>query len=538
MKLCAIVPSHDHYRAIGQVVRRLREAGLPVFVVDDGSGEPAASTIAALDDPANSIIVRRLPVNQGKGAAVIEGFRLAQKAGFSHALQVDADGQHDLGALPDLIALARTHPEALISGQPAYDDSIPAGRKIGRWITHVWVWIETLSFRISDSMCGFRIYPLAAVTELLAEEKVGRRMDFDTEIMVRLFWRGVPVHMLPVKVIYPPDNTSNFRMIADNVRISWMHTRLVYRMLLRLITPRRHARHWAAIGERGSYWGIRCCAAAYRLFGPRVSKALLAPIVLYFLATGREQRAASRAFLTRALGRPPSFGESFRHFTAFAGRAIDTFAAWIGALPADAVAVADRETLDKAIADPRGALMVIAHIGNVDLARALLPKNTRDRLTLLVHTRHAVHYNRVMSEYRPEAAMNIIQVTEIGPDTAVHLKAKVEDGGWVVIAGDRTPVLSQGRISRVPFFGEPAAFSHGPWILAALLACPVYLLSCLPDGTRHVLRLEPFAEEVVLPRATREAALTELTGRYAARLEQQARQTPFQWFNFFDFWAR
>jgi len=538
LRVCAVVPSHDHYLVIGNVVQRLREAGLPVFVIDDGSGEPAASVIAGLQDDANGVVVRRFPVNQGKGAAVIEGFRLASEAGFSHALQIDADGQHDLGAVPRLVALAQAHPEALISGQPAYDASIPTGRKIGRWITHVWVWIETLSFQISDSMCGFRVYPLASTQALLAEEKVGRRMDFDTEIMVRLFWRGVPVHMLPVNVVYPSGNTSNFRMFADNVRISMMHTRLVCLMILRLVIPRRHARHWAAMGERGSYWGLRLCAAVYRLLGPRACKAVLAPVALYFLLTGREQRSASYGFLMRALGRPPTFAEQFRHFMTFAGRSVDSFAAWIGAVPRDAVTTADPSVLEAAIKDPRGAVMVIAHMGNVDLARALLPSETRARLTLLVHTRHAVHYNRVMSEYRPEAAMNMIQVTAIGPDTAVHLKTKIEEGGWVVIAGDRTPVLSTGRISRVPFFGEDAAFSHGPWILAALLGCPVYLLSCLPDGARHLLRLEPFADSIVLPRGARDAALAELTGRYAARLEQQARQAPFQWFNFFDFWAR
>jgi glycosyltransferase involved in cell wall biosynthesis len=231
-RVCAIVPSHDHWKVVGTVVARLRAAGLAVFVIDDGSGEPARTVLAGLHDEAGGVTVVRLDPNQGKGCAVVAGFRLALAAGFTHAVQVDADGQHDLDALAGLLALSDRYPTALVSAQAVYDETVPLGRRIGRWVTHVWVWIETLSLDIADSMCGFRVYPLAAVGSLLARHGVGRRMDFDPEIMVRLFWAGTPVVMLPVKVIYPPDNTSNFDLLADNWRITRMHTRLVVAMLL------------------------------------------------------------------------------------------------------------------------------------------------------------------------------------------------------------------------------------------------------------------------------------------------------------------
>ncbi len=471
------------------------------------------------------------------GAAVVEGFRLAWEAGFTHALQVDADGQHDLDALPALLARAAERPDALVSGQPLYDASIPVGRKIGRWITHVWVWIETVSLRITDSMCGFRVYPLAAVRSLLSEETVGRRMDFDTEIMVRLFWRGTAVEMVPVKVIYPPGNSSNFDLLRDNWRISKMHARLVFAMLRRLVGPPRASRHWAAMAERGAYWGLRFCAAAYLLLGRRGCRVVLAPVALYFFLFGGEQRRASRLFLGRALNRPPSLAEGYRHFFSFASRALDSFIAWTGGIAQDAVRAADPEALAAFCADPRGAVLVVAHLGNVDLARALLDEKTRARLTVLVHTRHAVNYNRMLREFRPDAAMNLIQVTEIGPETAIDLKDRVERGEWVVIAGDRTPVRSRGRVSRVPFLGAEAAFSHGPWVLAAVLGCPLRLLFCLREGAGWRLTLEPFAEQVVLPRRDRDAALRGYAAAYAARLEDFARRAPFQWYNFFDFWA-
>jgi predicted LPLAT superfamily acyltransferase len=547
VKICAIVPSHDHHAVIEQVVAQLRQAGLPVFVIDDGSSDPTRSVIAALHDAANGVVVTRLDPNRGKGAAVIRGFELALAAGFTHALQVDADGQHDLDALPRLLAAARQHPEAVICGRPHYDRSIPLGRRVGHWITDFWVWIETLSFRVIASMCGFRIYPLAAVQPIMEREGVGQRMDFDTSILVRLFWRGTPPLLVPVKVIYPEGNSSNFKLLADNWRVTKMHTRLVITMLLRLPSILAHrpprlatnVSHWSGLRERGTLWGLHFTAAVYRLLGRRACEALLVPVVAYFytVVAGQEQRQGSRAFLTRALGRRSGFRDGYRHFFSFAVGALDTFAAWTGRLPPGVVEPDDADVLRRIVSDPRGALFVISHLGNADLARALLDRATLNRLTLLVHTRHAANYNRLLREFRPEAGLNMIQVTEVGPDTAIDLQDKVERGGWIVIAGDRTPVTGQGRVSTVSFMGADAAFSEGPWILGSLLHCPVYLMFCLRRGRGYRLIMEPFADRIILPRAGRKNALRDYIARYAMRLEHHARAVPYQWFNFFDFWA-
>jgi predicted LPLAT superfamily acyltransferase len=523
------------------MVERLRAFGLPVLIVDDGSAEPAASAMAALHRPEDGITVHRRPVNGGKGAAVMEGFRLAAAAGFTHAVQVDADGQHDLDALPRLLAAAQAQPCAVVSGKPVYDGSMPLGRRIGRWVTHVWVFIETLSFRISDSMCGFRVYPLEPCLRLMTEEHIGTRMDFDTEIMVRLFWRGVMPVMVPVRVVYPEGNTSNFRMLADNVRISLMHARLVLTMLTRL--PRLVARrssgasaHWADLGERGALWGLGFVAGAYRLLGRRVCAWVMAPIVLYFFLTGTEQRRASRGYLGRVLNRQPSLVEGFRHFMDFAGRALDAFAAWSGAIPAQAMEVGD--FVARAAADPRGALLVVSHHGNTELSHALMDPALRRRLTVLVHTRHAENYNRLLGGHRGEAAARMMQVTEIGPETAIVLRERIEAGEWIAMAGDRVPVLSQGRTGHAAFLGGAAAFSQGPWLLASLLGCPVYLLFCRRTGHgMWSLSLEPFAERIDLPRGRRQDAIAPWVERYAARLERECREAPFQWYNFFDFWA-
>lgn len=238
----AIVPTYRHVQALPRVVGALVSRGLPVVVVDDGNASPESEAIASLHAPDNGVTVVRLPTNGGKGAAVKAGMREGHAMGWSHALQVDADGQHDLDDADAMLALAKAHPAAVICGVPVYDESIPKARKFGREITHFWVRVETLSLEISDSMCGFRIYPLDETVRVLNREFIGNRMDFDTEILVQLNWRGLRVIEHPTRVVYPVDNTSNFRMLWDNVRISLMHTRLAvqapFRAPLRMIRRR------------------------------------------------------------------------------------------------------------------------------------------------------------------------------------------------------------------------------------------------------------------------------------------------------------
>jgi predicted LPLAT superfamily acyltransferase len=313
-------------------------------------------------------------------------------------------------------------------------------------------------------------------------------------------------------------------------------------MLLRLPGILRHrppsihsVQHWAGLAERGALWGLAFVAASYRLLGRRACTWVMAPIVAFFFLTGTRQRVASRAYLARVLNRQPSLADSFRHFMDFAGRALDAFAAWSGAIPRDRMHASRAD----AAFDTRGGLLVVCHHGNAELSHALMDPDLRRRLTVLVHTRHAENYNRLLATHRGEAAARMLQVTELGPDAAMMLRERVEAGEWIAIAADRVPVLSKGRVCRVPFLGDDAEFSQGPWILAALLDCPIHLLFCrrVGDG-QWQLSVEPFADKIELPRGAREQALAGWTARYAARLERECREAPFQWYNFYDFWAK
>lgn len=233
MAVCAIVPVYNHPSTIAAVVAELRAHGLPVMLVDDGSNDSCAEVLLTLAAGDDDIILVRLPSNRGKGAAVLAGAREAVARGFSHGLQIDADGQHDTASVPAAIAQARAHPEAMIIGVPIFDETIPRVRLYGRWLSHVLVWVQTWSLAIRDAMCGFRIYPLTDLNALADRCRIGARMDFDIDVAVRLVWAGVPVQRVAVAVHYPADGVSHFDLWRDNARITWLHLRLLAGMLVR-----------------------------------------------------------------------------------------------------------------------------------------------------------------------------------------------------------------------------------------------------------------------------------------------------------------
>ena len=229
---CAVIPVYNHETAVPAVVDALLAAGLPCVLVDDASSAACSAVLEQLAQ-GEGIHLVRLVVNQGKGGAVMAGLREASALGFTHALQVDADGQHDLRDVATFIQASQLNPQALICGYPQYDASVPKGRLYARYLTHGWVWINSLSLQIPDSMCGFRVYPLPATLALINSVKLGKRMDFDPEILVRLAWRNQPMRWLATRVHYPQDGLSHFRLFHDNALISAMHTKLFFGMLIR-----------------------------------------------------------------------------------------------------------------------------------------------------------------------------------------------------------------------------------------------------------------------------------------------------------------
>ena len=232
--LCLVIPVFNHQTGICNTINKLRDKNLPCIVVDDGSDRSCGAAIEQLAQRYDWLSVIRHTHNLGKGRAVKSGLLAAREQGYSHVLQLDADEQHDLSALDPLIKMSQTCPDHVILGVPQYDESASRMRLASRYVTHVWVWINTLSITIRDSMCGFRIYPVASVTTLIDTTHLGDRMEFDIEVLVKLYWRGQHFRHVRVNTRYPDDGVSHFRLVEDNWRITKMHTRLFFGMLLRL----------------------------------------------------------------------------------------------------------------------------------------------------------------------------------------------------------------------------------------------------------------------------------------------------------------
>lgn len=227
-----IIPVYNHNNRLPGMLDGINNQGWPVVLIDDGSDEPIATHLDQLSSHPNITLLRN-KTNQGKGNAVCRGLHYAARQGGTHALQIDADGQHSVDDIPGMLAASRNTPHAVISGERDYS-AMTGARRHGRKITDFWVHVNTLSSAIHDSMCGFRVYPLAATTALLDHVRVGERMDFDTDILVRLYWRGVPVINIPITIVYEDAIDSHFRLVRDNLRITRMHTRLFLGMLIRL----------------------------------------------------------------------------------------------------------------------------------------------------------------------------------------------------------------------------------------------------------------------------------------------------------------
>ncbi|SBS62376.1 glycosyltransferase family 2 protein [Vibrio atlanticus] len=576
-KACFLIPCFNHGETMPVVVSSLHHFELPIIIVDDGSELTTKQFLAPLVENSNVTLVT-LEQNQGKGGAVKAGIKRAQELGFSHAIQIDADGQHDLDALPALIEASQAKPQRLISGQPVYDDSVPKARLYGRYATHIWVWIETLSLSIKDSMCGFRAYPIDKTQTVLNKYDVGSRMDFDIEILVRLYWEGCDIDFIETRVIYPENGVSHFDALWDNVKISWMHTRLFFGMLPR--APKLIARHfksdsedhltsstqfsesnqaqqipnsteqphWSRTQERGTVLGIKLLLAVYSLLGRGVFNLILRGVMRYYHLTGKRARNASEQYLFQLKTYAeqqnielPAELTSYNHLLSFGHTMLDKLAAWKGDFSVDNLTIHGQEQFESMVENQQGVLILGSHLGNIELCRALGRRHSHIKINALVFTEHAERFNSVMKAVNPQSDLNLIQVTSMGPDTAILLQQKLEQGEWIVIVGDRTSTSKESRSVWAEFLGKEAPFPQGPFMLASVLKAPVFLLFGLRDDSQtkpHFnVYFEHFSDKIELPRKTREQSLQQVVQKYADRLQHYTLKAPLQWYNFFNFWT-
>jgi predicted LPLAT superfamily acyltransferase len=302
------------------------------------------------------------------------------------------------------------------------------------------------------------------------------------------------------------------------------------------------SKHWSTIAETGTILGMRILLMCYRLFGHKGFRLFMAPVILYFYLKQSSIRSNSKDYLKRVAPFLPENERKkltpFRHFWTFGEILLDKFLVWTGQINNRDVVFETPETFLKLDTSNSGGIIVVSHLGNTEICSALAHQLPDIKVTMLVYTKHAQKFNSMMKRVNENASIELIQVTDMSPATAMILSERVEAGEFIVIAGDRTPVNNGGRVSVVDFLGDQAELPQGAFILANLLRCPVYFMFCLKQNSIYHIYLEVFSEKLVMARKERERKLEEAVAHYAKRLEYYCQLAPLQWFNFFPFWEK
>ena len=234
MKQGFLLPVYRHGKTVYPLVKQLAVFGLPVIVVDDGNDSENRLCLKECASQTPGVVLVSLKKNLGKGGAVMHGLKRAEELGLTHVLQIDADGQHDIGNASFFLEESARHPENVICGYPEFDETAPKGRVTGRKISSFWAAVTSLSLEFKDVLCGFRVYPVNPAVRICRRAFLDKRMGFDPEILVRLYWNKVYPVYHPIRVRYPEGGISNFHIVKDNIRVSWTFCRLSAGMLLRL----------------------------------------------------------------------------------------------------------------------------------------------------------------------------------------------------------------------------------------------------------------------------------------------------------------
>ena len=267
--------------------------------------------------------------------------------------------------------------------------------------------------------------------------------------------------------------------------------------------------------------------------GRRPARIVLLGISLYFLVFASAARHASRAYLSRALGRAPRLAELFWHFHSFATCTHDRVYLLNDRFDLFAIEVHGAAAFEQVLAAGRGAFLIGGHMGSFEAVRAVGRRRPGLRVAMVMYEENARKINAALAAINPVAVRDIIPLGQL--DSMLQVQARLDEGMALGVLGDRT--LDDGPTLRVPFLGETAAFPVGPMRLAAMLKRPVLFMAGLYlGGNRYAVHFEPLADFTHVGHKDRDAAIRQAVVAYAASLERHCRAEPFNWFNFFDFW--
>jgi len=302
------------------------------------------------------------------------------------------------------------------------------------------------------------------------------------------------------------------------------------------------SKHWAAQRERGSFALMKLTAWLARYLPRWMLAPLLYTIAGYFFIFGARARRSIHEYQTRLAatsGRTelrPRFSSVFAQFIAFGEALVDKLDIWNDRLPLHHVHLIDLHQLNPQLRQgTRGQLFLGAHLGNLEVCCALAELSDKVRLNVLVHTRHAKHFNRLLGQTGARH-LHLIEVCTLDAAIMLQLSERLERGEWLAMAADRVPVHGSRTVT-VDFLGKPARFPQGPWLMAGLLNCPVNLMTCIKKNGQYEVHVERFADKIQWSRHQRETVIEQCATRYAERLGQLCLLAPQQWFNFYPFWG-
>jgi predicted LPLAT superfamily acyltransferase len=303
------------------------------------------------------------------------------------------------------------------------------------------------------------------------------------------------------------------------------------------------SKHWAEISETTTVIGIRILLSIYRIGGSLLFKIFLFPVICFYFLFRNDSRLASKEYLERVQKKASQLPSvtwllSFRHFWQFGMAQIDKFAIWTGNISVDKVVLHNAELVEQLIQNKQGGIFAVAHLGNLEICHALTQKQPSLKLTMLVHTKHAEKFNRILNQYANNSTVKIVQVTDMDAALAMQLSERIEQGEFIAIAADRVPVSNPAATIPCEFLGDRASFPRGPFVLASILAVPMLLLICIKQQGVYHMYFETLTEGDKIKRSDREDFISHTAQTYARRLEHYARKEPLQWFNFYGFWQK
>ena len=300
-------------------------------------------------------------------------------------------------------------------------------------------------------------------------------------------------------------------------------------------------KHWSRINEVSFVWGMKTLYFFYPIFGRNFVRFFLYPTIFWYLVANKIARDSSRQYLnhlavfSKQNTPSPSLSNIFRHFFAFAECILDKMLIWGGRLESFKFEFNGVSVFGDILSGKRGAIVVVSHIGNLDLCRAISSKYKGAKLTVLVHTAHAKKFNKMLSEINQHSVLNIIEVSDFTMAVAMDLSERVENGELIAIAGDRVPLSGHGVVN-VDFLGVKANFPIGPYVLSRVLKCPLVSLTSFKKNNEYILSTHLIYDGSEVHKSEFQEYLIKTSYKFASILEQTCLIAPFQWFNFFPFW--